>query len=568
MAILLKTMGAHRESVRAHDLSYTLADTPEKRATVMEQKGHAQWAFGRLLDAKASFLESVRLNPCVLSSFLPLVDVISEINRANGGGGEAAQRDWLALYEDIQYRVQRLELLIALNRDGKLTEFVASAQGRSNEPVFFITAEGAGGASSDPSGDNADGSRSGGTTEVAVVSTEQDELLTQLRIVLRDANITVGKLDFDIVYGSLADAVFALHKVGNLIKQGAADAPNPSPIYDMPTTGALWSHVQQANGIEVVRKPAYDEVEAAQKTAVLLSVFGPGFWAHDIGHPSTEVVFLVGFLRCGSVVVENLLRAHSKVASIGEDSIFNGYLPELRNGIVELSSRDGSQAEVAGLVDMYGDRVLEDMRARISMRMHMEGPFFSAVGGGSSGSLLGDDADKADKDQDKNMEEEEEEEEEEEQSGRSGGGIFEIGGSLPRRHRYIVDRMVFNYRNVGFAHLLYPASPILHVIRDPLDTILSVYQNKFDDAGLVWNTELDNIVLEYVAYLTEMAHWRKVLPGRIVEIVYEQLMLRPEAVTADLFESKLHLPMEPAVRELFRYVYVVSLSLCADVFCF
>jgi hypothetical protein len=91
------------------------------------------------------------------------------------------------------------------------------------------------------------------------------------------------------------------------------------------------------------------------------------------------------------------------------------------------------------------------------------------------------------------------------------------------------------------------------VVRDPLDTLLSVFQTKNDDAGLIWNTDMENILLEYGAYLTEMAHWRKVLPNRMIELSYERLVLSPETVVADLLENSLYLAMESGVRALFRY---------------
>jgi hypothetical protein len=33
------------------------------------------------------------------------------------------------------------------------------------------------------------------------------------------------------------------------------------------------------------------------------------------------------------------------------------------------------------------------------------------------------------------------------------------------RPRWVVDKMLFNYRNVGFIHLLFPNAVILHTVR-------------------------------------------------------------------------------------------------------
>jgi hypothetical protein len=45
----------------------------------------------------------------------------------------------------------------------------------------------------------------------------------------------------------------------------------------------------------------------------------------------------------------------------------------------------------------------------------------------------------------------------------------------------VVDKMLFNYRNVGFIHILYPEAIIIHIVRDPMDCLFSIYRQKFDD---------------------------------------------------------------------------------------
>lgn len=37
---------------------------------------------------------------------------------------------------------------------------------------------------------------------------------------------------------------------------------------------------------------------------------------------------------------------------------------------------------------------------------------------------------------------------------------------------------------LGFIHLMYPKAVIIHIIRDPLDVMLSCFKHKFDDKGL------------------------------------------------------------------------------------
>lgn len=72
--------------------------------------------------------------------------------------------------------------------------------------------------------------------------------------------------------------------------------------------------------------------------------------------------------------------------------------------------------------------------------------------------------------------------------------------------------------SLGFIHLVYPNAVILHTMRDPMDTLYSCYKHKFDDHGLEWALDAGQLVRQYVRYLEIMAHFRKVLPGRVVDV--------------------------------------------------
>lgn len=68
--------------------------------------------------------------------------------------------------------------------------------------------------------------------------------------------------------------------------------------------------------------------------------------------------------------------------------------------------------------------------------------------------------------------------------------------------------------------MVFPTAPIIHMIRDPLDTLLSCYRLKFDDVGLNWTLKIPDLVLQYVLYLEIMHHYRRILPNRILDIRY------------------------------------------------
>lgn len=58
------------------------------------------------------------------------------------------------------------------------------------------------------------------------------------------------------------------------------------------------------------------------------------------------------------------------------------------------------------------------------------------------------------------------------------------------------------------------------MIRDPLDTLLSCFKNKFDDIGLEWTLDVKDLVLQYVLYLQYVHQYRRLLPKRVLEIRY------------------------------------------------
>ena len=53
--------------------------------------------------------------------------------------------------------------------------------------------------------------------------------------------------------------------------------------------------------------------------------------------------------------------------------------------------------------------------------------------------------------------------------------------------------MLFNFRNIGFLHLLFPKALIIHMVRDPMDILWSCMRQKFDDhnLGFAHNPQVD-----------------------------------------------------------------------------
>jgi tetratricopeptide (TPR) repeat protein len=91
----------------------------------------------------------------------------------------------------------------------------------------------------------------------------------------------------------------------------------------------------------------------------------------------------------------------------------------------------------------------------------------------------------------------------------------------------ITDKMPHNFEQVGLIALLFPNATIIHCKRDAIDNCLSCYMNSFSEAH-AYNTDLTKLGRYYRAYNKLMAHWQKVLPGRIFDNQYEELVADQE----------------------------------------
>jgi hypothetical protein len=91
----------------------------------------------------------------------------------------------------------------------------------------------------------------------------------------------------------------------------------------------------------------------------------------------------------------------------------------------------------------------------------------------------------------------------------------------------VTDKMPHNFQAVGFIAMLFPKARIIHTRRSPFDTCLSIWQQNFNDSH-AYARNLTDLGHHYAQYLKLMQHWREVLPGRMLEIDYEDLVENQE----------------------------------------
>src|SRR5262249_53298391 len=113
----------------------------------------------------------------------------------------------------------------------------------------------------------------------------------------------------------------------------------------------------------------------------------------------------------------------------------------------------------------------------------------------------------------------------------------------------IVDKMPDNWELLGWIALLHPRARVIHVRRDPRDVALSCWMQRFGQ--IRWACDMAHIAERLVQHRRLLDHWRNVLPGRLFEFHYEDLVTEPERISRALVEF-LELPWDAACLDYAR----------------
>lgn len=97
----------------------------------------------------------------------------------------------------------------------------------------------------------------------------------------------------------------------------------------------------------------------------------------------------------------------------------------------------------------------------------------------------------------------------------------------------VTDKMPMNFQNLGLIALLFPNATYIHCRRDPIDTCLSCYFQRFG-YHLDFSLSFENLAAYYRGYLRLMDHWRRVLPVKMLEVDYEETIADQEGMSRRL----------------------------------
>jgi tetratricopeptide (TPR) repeat protein len=179
------------------------------------------------------------------------------------------------------------------------------------------------------------------------------------------------------------------------------------------------------------------------------------------GHPSRAPIYVVGMPRSGTTLLESLIGDHPQVHAAGELTALGG-----------IGRMIGKNLAIEKPLPGYAE-VLEKL------------PPAHAYGAGL-------------------------------------GYLNAARESAPGWFDHFVDKLPDNSFNLGLAAALTPGARVFHIMRHPLDIMLSIYSQRF--TAVQYSFRPRDILCHYHNYQRVMAHWRTHLPLELVELRYENLV--------------------------------------------
>jgi tetratricopeptide (TPR) repeat protein len=228
----------------------------------------------------------------------------------------------------------------------------------------------------------------------------------------------------------------------------------------------------------------YEADETSRGVDRSIALFTPAFLGEREGWgcPAPDPIFILGMPRSGSTLLEQILDSHAQV-----------------EGTMELP-------DIPALVKRLGGRT----------RKSQENAYPEALATLGSDSL------------------------------RALGEEYLERARIHRRtdKPFFIDKMPNNWAHVGLIHLILPRARIVDARRHPLDCGFSNFRQHYA-RGQGFSYSLEDIGRYYADYVRLMAHFDRVLPGRVHRVVHERLIDEPELEIRALLEA-LDLPFDPA----------------------
>jgi tetratricopeptide (TPR) repeat protein len=235
-----------------------------------------------------------------------------------------------------------------------------------------------------------------------------------------------------------------------------------------------FEHYAQGNALRRATN-GYDPEENTDAMRRSVALYSEAFFAARAGSGSTarDPIFIVGLPRSGSTLIEQILSSHSQVEGTME-------LPD----IIAIARRLGGK-KLRGEKTLYPEVVAQ----------------------------LGPDA------------------------------LRELGEEYLQRTRvqrktaapFFIDKMPNNFAHTGLIHLILPNARIIDARRHPMGCCFSAFKQHFA-RGQRFTYSLGDVGRYYHDYVELMAHFDRVLPGRVHRVFYEAMVQDTESEVRRLLD--------------------------------
>ena len=223
-----------------------------------------------------------------------------------------------------------------------------------------------------------------------------------------------------------------------------------------------FTHYQQANA---AKRWQFDAEQHRADTDNFIALHSPEFMA---GLPRASIrsarpIFVVGMMRSGTTLTEQILASHPAVFGAGE-------LPDIVEMANSLPATLNTDIPYPQCMALLTQAKLDELAQRYLER------------------------------------------------------LAEFSADASR----VVDKAPVNFRHLGLIELMFPDAHVIHCLRDPRDSCLSMYFTDFVHSH-EYSSDLANLGSFYRDYRRVTRHWRNISKIPLLEVQYEELVAEPEA---------------------------------------
>lgn len=212
------------------------------------------------------------------------------------------------------------------------------------------------------------------------------------------------------------------------------------------------------------------------------------------GHDSDVPVFILGMPRSGTTLLEQILQSHPDIEGVGEDAVI------------------GHLIKHYSLMEARGEAFYP-----LRMSKEIEGYYTPDVIG------------------------------------------KKYCDYLEKRHsgaKRVINKAIGNILHAGYMSIALPNAKFIHIKRNAMDSCISTFTKNFADTAQGYSYDLEELGSYYKIYTEILEQWNALLPGKVLNIEYEQIVDNLEDKAREIIDF-LELPWDDRCLEFHKTESVV-----------